>query len=316
MEPGDEKQRGTNARPADAVIGTWVDRAPLGVQPFLRLSRYDRPAGIWLLAIPCWLGLALAQIGNGWTTGELKLSALFLLGAVAMRGAGCTWNDIVDRDLDAGVARTAGRPIPAGQVSVRAALLWTLVQCGVGLFVLLQLNAFAQVVALMAIPLVALYPLMKRITWWPQVWLGLTFNWGVLVAAAATQDNIAWGHISLYIGLIAWTIAYDTIYALQDIEDDALIGVKSTARRFGDRWPRMCVFLYGVSAIGLVASGMGSAALSPLVASVVFFAAGLLCVRRTLADRAQALPAFKSHVAIGIIACAAFGLEGLLRTAT
>ncbi len=217
----------------DAQKNHWVYRAPENWRPFLQLSRLDRPIGYWLLALPGWIGLAFASLSHGLEWTDLKWAALIFIGAIAMRGAGCTYNDIVDRDLDAQVDRTALRPIPAGTVSVKQAWLWLFAQCFIGLLVLLTLPRFAQIVAVCSIPLVAAYPFMKRITWWPQVWLGLTFNWAVLVAYAIKTDMLSPGVIVLYLGLMFWTVGYDTIYACQDMEDDALIGVKSTARRFG-----------------------------------------------------------------------------------
>ena len=221
------------ASPADAVRGSWVASAPAFARPYLQLSRYDRPAGFWLLGLPCIIGLALARIPAGFVPADALLGLLFAIGAIAMRGAGCTYNDILDRDIDAKVARTALRPLPSGAVSLKQAWAWLLLQCLVGLGVLLCLPDFAKLVALGAIPMVALYPLMKRITWWPQVWLGLTFNWGVLVAAASVRGELTAPDLVLYAGLVLWTLGYDTIYAIQDLEDDALVGVKSTARRFG-----------------------------------------------------------------------------------
>jgi len=201
--------------------------------PYLQLSRLDRPIGYWLLCLPGWIALSYAGLSHGLEWTDLKWAVLILIGAIAMRGAGCTYNDIVDRDLDAQVERTALRPIPAGTVSVKRAWIWLLAQCFIGLIVLLFLPRFAQIIALCSIPLVAAYPFMKRITWWPQVWLGLTFNWAALVAYAAKTGTVSPAAVTLYIGLMFWTIGYDTIYACQDIEDDATIGIKSTARRFG-----------------------------------------------------------------------------------
>ena len=217
----------------DAEARSPVARAPAGWQPYLSLSRADRPVGFWLLALPCFMGQALGRIGEGFGLYDLLLAALWMVGAVAMRGAGCTFNDIIDRHIDAQVARTAARPIPAGTVSVRQAIVWMLAQCGVGLAVLLCLPPPAQIVALLAIPMVAAYPFMKRITWWPQVWLGLTFNWGVLVGFAAVEGAVTLPALLLFAACAAWTLGYDTIYALQDIEDDALVGVRSAARRMG-----------------------------------------------------------------------------------
>ena len=239
--------------PADAVRGTWVSRAPAFARPYLQLSRYDRPAGFWLLGLPCLIGLALARIETGFASSDALLALLFAIGAIAMRGAGCTWNDILDRDIDAKVARTARRPLPSGAVSTKQAVAWLLIQCGVGFGVLLCLPDFAKLVALGAIPMVALYPLMKRITWWPQVWLGLTFNWGALVAPAAIRGEITPADGLLYAGLVLWTLGYDTIYAIQDKEDDALIGVRSTARRFGGQVKPAVTIVY-IACIGLCAA--------------------------------------------------------------
>jgi 4-hydroxybenzoate polyprenyltransferase len=241
--------------PADATRGTWVNRAPAPIRPYLQLSRFDRPVGFWLLFLPCPIGLSLARVDSGFVAHDAVLLALFAIGAIAMRGAGCTYNDILDRKIDARVARTALRPLPAGAVSVQQAWAWLLIQCLIGLGVLLCLPRLAQYVALGSIPLVALYPLMKRITWWPQVWLGLTFNWGTLVAAAAVRGGFTAADFTLYAALIVWTLGYDTIYALQDREDDALIGVKSTARRFGSQVKPAVAVIYLVCAILAAAAG-------------------------------------------------------------
>jgi 4-hydroxybenzoate polyprenyltransferase len=261
--------------PADAVQGSWVARAPVFARPYLQLSRYDRPVGFWLLALPCLLGLALARSTDGFAPADAALAALFILGAVAMRGAGCTYNDILDRDIDAKVARTAQRPLPSGAVTLKQAWAWLLVQCAVGLGVLLALPDVAKIVALGAIPMVALYPLMKRITWWPQVWLGLTFNWGVLVAAAATRGTITVADGLLYIALVFWTLGYDTIYAIQDREDDALLGVKSTARRFGRHIKPAVAIIYAMcAALALLSGWLAAGWLG--AAATFFFALHLL----------------------------------------
>ena len=219
----------------DAAQNHWVYKMPKGWQPFLQLSRLDRPIGYWLLTLPGWIGLAFASLSHGLDLSDLKWALLILIGAIAMRGAGCTYNDIVDQDLDKQVERTALRPLPAGTITTKQAWMWLFAQCGVGLIVLLCLPRLAQLISLGSIPLVAAYPFMKRITWWPQVWLGLTFNWAVLVAYAAKTGAVHTPLFILYAGLIFWTIGYDTIYACQDIEDDAMVGIKSTARRFGAR---------------------------------------------------------------------------------
>ena len=224
---------------------------PKSWQPYLRLSRFDRPIGFWLLALPCFMGQFLGRAGIGFSVYDIMLGGLWLVGAVAMRGAGCSFNDYVDRDIDAKVARTAGRPIPAGLVAPKQALMWTFAQCLVGLVVLLLLPRSAQIVAVMAIPMVAAYPFMKRITWWPQVWLGLTFNWGVLVGYCAVMGRLDWSAIWLYLACVCWTIGYDTIYAQQDVEDDALVGVKSTARLFGDK-ARFWVAVFYAACMSLI----------------------------------------------------------------
>ena len=227
----------------DSDRSHWVNRSPLSLRPYLQLSRLDRPVGYWLLALPGWIGLAFASLSYGFASSDLKWAVLILIGAIAMRGAGCTYNDIVDQDLDAQVERTALRPLPAGTVTTRQAWIWLFAQCAVGLIVLLCLPRLAQIISLASIPLVAAYPFMKRITWWPQVWLGMTFNWAVLVAYAAKTDEISPAALILYAGLIFWTVGYDTIYACQDIEDDMKIGVKSTARRFGN-WVRFWISIF------------------------------------------------------------------------
>lgn len=219
---------------ADAPPDNWVDRfMPRPWRPYARLMRLDRPIGLWLLLIPCWWGLVLAQITAGGGMPNLWYGLLFLLGALVMRGAGCTLNDLADRNFDAQVARTRSRPIPSGQVSVKAALAFLILQCLLGLVILLQFNWPTVILGAASLVLVASYPFMKRFTYWPQVFLGLAFNWGALVGWSAIHGAIAWPAVLLYLGGIAWTLAYDTIYAHQDKEDDVLIGVKSTALKFG-----------------------------------------------------------------------------------
>ena len=221
------------AAPADAVKGNWVDRyAPGAARPYLRLMRADRPVGTWLLLIPCWQGLALGAISAPPALKTaLWFAALFALGSFVMRGAGCAYNDIADRDFDAKVQRTALRPIPAGQISVRQAWVLLCILSLIGLTVLLQFNWTTVLLGISSLALVAIYPFMKRITWWPQAWLGLTFNWGALMGFSSVTGEIAAPALLLYASGIAWTLGYDTIYAHQDKEDDALIGVKSSARR-------------------------------------------------------------------------------------
>lgn len=251
----------------DAVPIGWVDRAPRAVQPYLRLMRLDRPIGTWLLLIPCWQGMMLAAAQNDATMaaipGGLWFAALFAVGAIVMRGAGCVYNDIVDRDFDAKVARSAARPIPSGQVSIKNA--WALLAglCLIGLGVLVQFNTLAIIVGASALALVAAYPFMKRITYWPQAWLGLTFNWGALVGYAAVTGALTPPAFLFYGAGIFWTLGYDTIYAHQDTEDDALIGVKSTALKFGDTSKYWLAGFYG-AVILLSALAGAAAAMSPV----------------------------------------------------
>lgn len=220
---------------SDAPKGNWVDRfALLPSRPYLRLSRADRPIGTWLLLIPCFWGIALAALGDGFRAWDIWLALSCGAGAFLMRGAGCTWNDISDRGFDAAVARTKSRPLPSGQVTVKGALIWMAAQALIAAAILFSYNALAIGLGIGSLALVAVYPFAKRFTWWPQVFLGLAFNWGALLAYAAHTGAVTAAAVLLYGAGIAWTLFYDTIYAHQDKEDDALIGVKSTARLFGE----------------------------------------------------------------------------------
>ncbi|HUO99212.1 MAG TPA: 4-hydroxybenzoate octaprenyltransferase [Rhizomicrobium sp.] len=246
------------AKPADAVAAALVDRAPAGLQPYLRLMRLDRPIGTWLLYWPCVFGLAMGATADSRPFGTLHdiwYVILFGLGAIVMRGAGCTYNDIVDRDFDAAVARTRGRPIPSGAVSVLQAWLFAAGLCLVGLMILLSLNETAILLGAASLLLVAAYPFMKRITWWPQAWLGLTFNWGAILGFAAQTETVDTADLMLYAGLFFWTLGYDTIYAHQDKDDDALIGVKSTARLLGSKSREWILGFYAVSFTLILAAG-------------------------------------------------------------
>ncbi|SEN19913.1 4-hydroxybenzoate polyprenyltransferase [Palleronia pelagia] len=254
----------TQGQVADAVKGNWVDRlAPAPTRPFLRLSRADRPIGTWLLLLPCWWGLLLGAGQTGtFTLHDAWIALGCAIGAFLMRGAGCTWNDITDRNIDDKVARTRSRPIPSGQVSVRAALAWMVVQSLVSFGILLTFNWAAIGLGVLSLLPVCVYPFAKRFTWWPQVFLGLAFNWGALLAYTAHTGSLGWPAVALYVAGIAWTLFYDTIYAFQDVEDDALIGVKSTARLFGDAprpWLRgfmvAATLLMALAVIGALAPG-------------------------------------------------------------
>jgi 4-hydroxybenzoate polyprenyltransferase len=242
-------------RVADAT-GNWVDSlAPSWSRPYLRLARLDRPIGSWLLLLPCWWSSALAAIAAGWRVPNLSHIALFFIGAFAMRGAGCTWNDIVDRDLDGAVERTRSRPIPSGQVSVTQAAVFLIAQSLVGLAVLLAFNGFTIALGIASLAIVAIYPFMKRITYWPQIALGLAFSWGALMGWAGMFGRLDVPALLLYAGSISWVIGYDTIYAHQDREDDALIGIKSTALLFGARTKPMLVLFYGAALVLIGAAG-------------------------------------------------------------
>lgn len=246
---------------ADAQRGNWVDNyAPDWLKPYARLARWDRPIGFWLLFWPCAFGLALAAVSSPIRGFNLWYLALMFVGAVMMRGAGCTFNDIVDTEIDMLVARTRSRPIPSGAVTRKNAAIFLVAQSLVGLVILLQFNGVTIGLCIASLVLVAIYPFMKRVTWWPQLFLGLAFSWGALVGWTAETGSLGLAPILLYAGCIAWTIGYDTIYALQDIEDDALIGVKSTARLFGERAKGAIALFYAIAYVlwvgaGLVAGG-------------------------------------------------------------
>jgi 4-hydroxybenzoate polyprenyltransferase len=292
------------AAPVADATGNWVDTlAPPWSRPYLRLSRLDRPIGSWLLLLPCWWSAALAAT-VGRDIGQLPLViGLFFIGAFAMRGAGCTWNDITDRDLDALVERTRSRPIPAGQVSVPQAVVFLVIQALIGLAVLVQFNRFAVATGIASLIVVAVYPFMKRITWWPQIVLGLAFSWGALMGFAVTLGRIDATALFLYAGSIAWVIGYDTIYAHQDAEDDALIGVKSTARLFGTRTRQALMVFYGLAVVlvgvALTLAGAGLPAWIGLAA----FAAHLIwqISRLEISDPAQCLRIFKSNRDAGLL---------------
>jgi 4-hydroxybenzoate polyprenyltransferase len=308
---------GTAARVSDAT-GNWVDRrAPLWSRPYLRLSRLDRPIGSWLLLLPCWWSAALAA-GIAHDVNRLALIlALFFIGAFAMRGAGCTWNDITDRDLDAKVERTRSRPIPAGQVSVARAAGFLVLQALIGFAVLLQFNRFAILCGIASLLIVAVYPFMKRITWWPQIVLGLAFSWGALMGFAVTFGRLDATALLLYAGSIAWVIGYDTIYAHQDAEDDALIGIKSTALLFGAKTRPALVAFYALAAalIGgaLVLAGAGWMAWLGLAAFAAHL--GWQIAKLEIGDPQLCLRLFKSNRDAGLLLFAGLTGDALLRAA-
>jgi 4-hydroxybenzoate polyprenyltransferase len=309
---------GAAARVADAT-GNWVDtRAPAWSRPYLRLARLDRPIGSWLLLMPCWWSAALAAGVLG-KVGQLPLTILlFFVGAFVMRGAGCTWNDITDRDLDARVERTRSRPIPAGQVSVAQAAAFLVIQALIGLAVLLQFNRFAVMTGIASLIIVAVYPFMKRITWWPQIVLGLAFSWGALMGFAATLERIDATALLLYLGSIAWVIGYDTIYAHQDAEDDALIGIKSTALLFGARTHRALMLFYGAAVILIGAALALAGARYPAWIGLAAFAGHLVWQIRRLetGDPALCLRIFKSNRDAGLLLFIGLLVDAVVRSSS
>jgi 4-hydroxybenzoate polyprenyltransferase len=309
----------SESKPADALRAHWTEGLPRAWRPYAQLSRLDRPVGWQLLLLPCLMGIAVGRIGSPFEARDGALALAFLLGAIAMRGAGCTYNDILDRDIDAKVERTRLRPLPSGAVTLARAWAWLLAQCGVGLIALLTLPPIAQIAALMALPLVALYPLMKRITWSPQAWLGMVFSWGALVAGAALSGAmpVPPAVVALYAGCVLWTIGYDTLYALQDREDDALVGVRSTALLFGRNW-RLWTggFYLGAFALWTLAGAIAGA--GPLTGACMSLI-GALAVWPMLREvddvRADtALAAFKRNTLIGLLVALAFALDPAWRT--
>lgn len=301
----------------DAVRDHWVARlAPAWAKPYLRMARIDRPIGWWLLLWPCWWSAALAAIAAGAPWPDPWHLVLFLIGAVAMRGAGCVWNDIVDRDIDAKVERTRLRPIPSGQVSVRQAAAFMAGLCLIGLLVLLQFNWFAVAVGFGSVAIVLVYPLMKRVTWWPQLVLGLAFNWGALMGWAAAFGALDLAPVLLYLGGIAWTIAYDTIYAHQDIEDDILVGVRSTARLFGGRTREMLALFYAVATIlfgfAFAAAGGGWPAFLGLGVGAAHLAWQVATFRYD--DPARCLTLFRANRDYGWILFAGLVADAALRS--
>ena len=300
----------------DAVNGNWVDtRAPLWLQPYLRLARIDRPIGWWLLLLPCWWSTALAADVAGKSYPDPLLLILFWLGSVAMRGAGSTYNDIVDRDLDRKVERTRNRPMASGAVSVKAGLLFCLVQCVIGLGVLFSLNGFSVLLGFCSVLPVLAYPFMKRITSWPQAVLGLAFSWGALMGWAAVFGRLDWPPVLLYGAAIVWTMGYDTVYAIQDIEDDALAGIGSTALMFGSRTPLAVGGFYTAAVCLLLAAfwtaGVGATAYFGLATFALHL--GWQVSRIDISDGKLALSLFRSNRNAGLILFAGLALDAAVR---
>jgi 4-hydroxybenzoate polyprenyltransferase len=291
-------------RITDAPPENWVDLyAPDSVKPYLRLMRADRPIGTWLLLWPCWWSAALAWGAAGRTWPDLWLMLLFAVGAIVMRGAGCVYNDIADRHYDGEVARTRTRPIPSGQVSVTAAAIFMVALCFIGLAVLLQFNHFAIALGMGSLGVVAFYPFMKRITYWPQFVLGLAFSWGALMGWAYVFGRLDAPAFLLYAAAILWTIGYDTIYAHQDKEDDALVGLKSTALKFGPRTKPWLVLFYGGAVALLALAGAVAGAGWPLFAGLALASMHLVWQIATLDidDDANCLRRFRSNRDFGAL---------------
>ena len=300
----------STGRVADAT-GNWVDSlAPSYSRPYLRLARLDRPIGSWLLLMPCWWSVGLAGMHNEHFP-SLWHIVLFFIGAFAMRGAGCTWNDLVDRDLDGRVERTRSRPIPSGQVTVAQATMFMVTQALVGFLVLIQFNRFTVATGIASLLVVVIYPFMKRITYWPQIFLGLAFSWGALMGWPATFGRLDWPAIVLYAGSILWVIGYDTIYAHQDRDDDLLIGIKSTALLFGERTPTMLATFYAGAIVLIAAAGFMAGGGIMFTIGIVAFAAHLAwqVTRLDIDDPAHCLVLFKSNRDAGLILFGAMLLE-------
>jgi 4-hydroxybenzoate polyprenyltransferase len=293
----------TDRRFTDIPERGLVARAPGRLRAYLRLARLDRPIGTWLLLWPCWWSIALA--GAGWPDPLLLL--LFGIGALLMRGAGCCWNDIADRDLDGRVERTAGRPIPAGELTVAQAAAFMVLLALAAFAILATFNGFAILIGIAALGPVVVYPFLKRITWWPQVFLGLAFNWGALLGWAAVRGELGWPPLVMYLGGIAWTLGYDTIYAHQDKEDDALVGIKSSARRLG-RDTRPALWGFYAVALALLVAAIALTRPSPWAGPLLALAAAQLAwqaARVDLDDPASCLRAFRSNHLFGALLFAA-----------
>ncbi len=299
-------------KPADTTAsdipeGGWIDRLPGPLRPYLRLARLDRPIGTWLLAFPCWWSLVLASPGLDQAGRLMGLAALFAAGALVMRGTGCTFNDIVDRDLDAKVARTRTRPIPSGAVSVRAAVIFLAIELMIGLGILTLFNGFTIALGIASLALVFTYPFMKRITYWPQAWLGLTFNWGALLGFAAVAGTLGPEAVTLYAAGFFWTLGYDTIYAHQDRSDDLLVGIKSLALKLGANTIPWVVGFYGAAGALMAAAGVMAGigwAFYPILALAI---AQLLwqALRVDIDDPHDCLAKFRSNRLFGWLVLAA-----------
>jgi 4-hydroxybenzoate polyprenyltransferase len=299
-------------RVADAT-GNWVDGlAPPVTRPYLRLARLDRPIGSWLLLMPCWWSVGLAGMHQG-AMPSLWHIVLFFIGAFAMRGAGCTWNDLVDRNLDAKVERTRSRPIPSGQVTAKQAALFLIAQALVGLAVLLQFNRYTVLCGFASLMVVVIYPFMKRITYWPQIVLGLAFSWGALMGWPAAFGRLDWPALVLYLGSISWVIGYDTIYAHQDREDDMMIGIKSTALLFLERTQPILAAFYAGAVVLIAIAGLMAGGGAIFLIGMLGFAVHLTwqVMRLDINDPAHCLMLFKSNRDAGLLLFGAMLLDAV-----
>ncbi|MBM3544297.1 MAG: 4-hydroxybenzoate octaprenyltransferase [Alphaproteobacteria bacterium] len=306
------KRQGKKRAVADARAGNWVDRfVPAPLAPYLRLARADRPIGFFLLALPCFWSVALAGRSIGAPYPDPWLLLLFAIGAIVMRAAGCTYNDIVDRDIDAKVARTRSRPLPSKQVTVEQATIFMGLLSLTGLAVLLSFNRFTVLLGLAVLPIVALYPFVKRVSSWPQAVLGLAFNWGALLGWTAVLAQLDWPAVILYAGAVAWTIGYDTIYAHQDREDDALIGMKSTALKFGRTTKAWLALFYGFAWVAITGAGIMAGAGFFFLLGMVLAASHLTWQVLSLdIDNAEnCLVRFRANRDFGLIVFAAIVLD-------
>jgi 4-hydroxybenzoate polyprenyltransferase len=297
---------------SDAGARNWVDRfAPAPLVPYLRLARADRPIGFFLLAFPCFWSVALAARSLDDAYPDPRLLILFAVGALVMRAAGCTYNDIIDRDIDAQVARTQGRPLASGQLSVRSAIFFMLALSLIGFFVLLNFNSYTIWLGLGVLPIVALYPFVKRFSHWPQAVLGLAFNWGALLGWSSVLGRLDWPAVVLYAGAVAWTVGYDTIYAHQDRDDDSLLGLKSTALRFGRSTRTWVAVLYAFAWVALTASGImahaGTAFLLGMVAAGAHLAWQVLTL--DIDDPENCLERFRSNRDFGALVLGAILID-------
>jgi 4-hydroxybenzoate polyprenyltransferase len=293
--------------PPDSTAPIVMRILPAGLRPYAALARLDRPIGTWLLLFPCWWGIAITGLPLADPRETLRLALLFALGAIVMRGAGCTFNDIADRDFDAQVARTRARPIPSGAVSVRAAWTFLVIELLVGFVILLSMNRYAVLLGVASLLLIFTYPFMKRITYWPQAFLGLAFNWGALMGYAAASGTLGPAALALYVGGVSWTLGYDTIYAHQDKEDDALIGVKSLALRLGSRTRPWLFVFYGAAILFFALAGLSVGLSWLFFALLVVAAAQLIWQAATinLNDPSDCLRKFRSNRLFGWLMLAA-----------